>query len=120
MGSGKLQLSTQQQEIRQMTNPYVLEDYLATKSEKQVIKLINTRVLQIRNYLDLVMKYDLPLEMYSTTRRNEIKKATKLAELAEYWLQAAVWSFSQELWDKMITEAGSCLECHGYEALTEC
>ena len=44
----------------------------------------------------------------------------KQAELAEYWIQAAMWSFTPELWDRMILDAGSCLECHGYEALTEC
>jgi len=102
-----------------MTNPYVLEEYLLDKTENQVIAMIRTRVNQINRYLDLDSKYDLDYTYLPSSIRAKLKTATKLAELAEYWLQAAVWSFSPQLWDKMILDAGSCLECHSYEMLTE-
>ena len=116
----KLQFINSTTRDKQMTNPYVLEEYLVTKSEKQVVNLIRTKVNQINNYLDLDAKYDLDYPHLPTSIRAKVKKAQKQAELAEYWIQAAMWSFTPELWDRMILDAGSCLECHGYEALTEC
>jgi len=90
-----------------------LDEMLATKTIKQVVTMVKLRVDNSREAFDFIFDRDLQLEDYTKMVQKKLIKARKVEEKAEGWIEAASFSFSEELWNDIVINAGSCLEMHG-------
>lgn len=99
---------------------YNLDEYLATKTENQVIALIRNNIKRDSKSLEILMKYDGDYR-YEDSRKHQamIKKARSEQEDCSNWIHAAVVNFSKGMWNRMIIAAGASPEGWCYEDLTE-
>lgn len=96
---------------------YNLDEYLASKSKKQIINLIKNRYKAEIEAFRFNFKYDdypyNEIKRYKTKIDNNKKIMSDCSE----WFYSAHLCFSFDLWDDMVVEAGLPLESHSHNAI---
>jgi hypothetical protein len=98
---------------------YNLGEYLALKTNKQVVCLIKARYTKNKQAFEFNWKYDnYP---YNEIKRYEtkIRKNEEIMEDCSEWFKDACAYFSEQLWDEMMASVGAPLESHGHAALMD-
>ena len=99
---------------------YNLGELLPTKSIKQVTSMLKVRHDRELAASEYVSKYDNYPYDDMPKYISGLKKANKTVDDCRAWLNDAVHYFSEDLWNKMIVDAGYCMEGNDYEDLMEC
>ena len=94
-------------------NQYNLDEQLATKSIKQVKAMMNTRKNNELAAYEHIEKYgEYPYSEYPK-HVSSVKKAEKVIDDVNDWINAAFPLFSNSLWDEMVADVFGCLEGRG-------
>ncbi|PHR58775.1 MAG: hypothetical protein COA47_10240 [Robiginitomaculum sp.] len=102
-----------------MTNKYNLAEVVAAKTDMQILKMIKLRVQNEKRAYAIVSFFEMSLfDEYTEKTQKMLIKADSIVGDANDWLRDCAAYFAEEKWDDMILKSGSCLECHGWEALS--
>ena len=98
---------------------YNLDEQLAGKAEKQIVKMLSVRRQKEIASMGILDKYDHypynDIPKYQTM----VRDAERAIQDVSNWMYSAYCSFVPEMWDRMIVDAGFCLEGNCFEDLSE-
>lgn len=105
--------TTKQASSMNTLNQYNLDEQFATKTINQIKAMMTTRKnreLEASEHIEQYGEYpysDLPKHVTS------VKKASKVIDDCNDWINAAFPLFSNSLWDEMVADVFGCLEGRG-------